>query len=448
LNVNAAQELCESNQVVSGYNPLSQTSIIAYSPFRVGDTGTGSDYLATITSQYNQPRYESGIKRVHIGVDLQALNSNNLGRKVFSAYSAGRVVATGTSSSYGENVTIEHRHTSGGMYYYFQSFYAHLASRTLTSTTSSYTTPYTQQVGVEGKTGATSAIHLHLEFRTPGGGAYRYAPALFYWQKGSWGTNTSFINFTGKSGNKVTFNIVSYDNGNAYDVPSSKVKIYYKKDGSTGSFTSAYMTKSGYTFTYTFSGYPTGTNIRFYVEAQENRWDGTYYYAYRPYYDRLSVAPPVSNCFLHTMTSTTASISPDDLLISSGKTIEQIAQEVIEAGGVMEPLINIPWEPTEEGIKKGLELNDVSFMAKVVELNKDGSIVVESVTGAEMLKKNDYDAYEIIKTYKPGVQYNVNLTFDFTPEVGKVYRLKGQYDSKTKNITVYDFLFFNEYYED
>jgi murein DD-endopeptidase MepM/ murein hydrolase activator NlpD len=139
LNVKAAQELCESDQVISGYNPLSQTSIIAYSPFRVGDTGTGSDYLATITSQYNQPRYESGIKRVHIGVDLQALNSNNLGRNVFSVYGAGKVVATGTSPSYGEYVTIEHKHTSGGKEYYFQSFYAHLASRTLTSTTPTYT---------------------------------------------------------------------------------------------------------------------------------------------------------------------------------------------------------------------------------------------------------------------------------------------------------------------
>lgn len=135
-------------------------------------------------------------------------------------------------------------------------------------------------------------------------------------------------------------------------------------------------------------------------------------------------------------------------MINSGKTIEQIAQEVIEAGGVMEPMIDIPWEPAEEGVKKGLELNDVSFMAKVVELNKNGSIVVESVTGAEMLKKNDYDTYEIIRTDKPGVRYTVNLTFDFTPEIGKVYRLKGQYDSKTNNIIVYHFLFFNEYYED
>lgn len=458
INVQAAQELCETNQAISGYNPISQVAITAYAPFRVGDIGTGADYNAAITSQYNQPRYESSTKRVHKGVDLQALN-NSTGRNVFPVYGAGMVkevyyytpttTKPAPTTSYGYYTRIEHQYSSGGLNYYFQSFYGHLQSCSLT-TTSTYGTAYTTKLGVEGKTGATNAIHLHLEFRTPGSGTYCYAPAAFYWSKGAWGTNTSFINRTSVSGNKVTFNIVSYDNGTAVPVPASKVKIYYKKDGSTSSFTSAPMTKStsGNTFTYTFSGNTTGTKIRYYVQAIENCWDGQDRYAYRPYFDRLSVAPPVSSCFLHTMATTTASINQSDLLINSGKTTDQIAQELIVEGGGMEPQLDIPWTPSEESIKKGLESNDISFMAKIVGINTDGSIVVESVTGAETLKKIKYDTFESIKTDKAGKQYAVQLDFTFTPEVGKVYRLKGQYDTKSKIITVYNNLFFNEYYED
>ncbi|MBH5317619.1 M23 family metallopeptidase [Paenibacillus sp. GSMTC-2017] len=303
---NAAQELSETNQVVSGFYPLNETSISAASPLRVGNIGSGSEDLVAINSQFNQPRKENGIQRVHAGVDLHSKINSTTGRDVFSVYKNGKVIISSPDigNGFGEYVVIQHEHldSSSGKSYYFQSVYAHLASRSLTTTTT-YTTPQTAKVGKSGATGlgaGSTAIHLHLEFRTPtnsGIGSYRYAPAVFYWQKGTWGTNTSFINYTGKSGNTVTFNAVSLDNGTAHDVPASRVKIFYKNAASAGAFSSASMVKSGNNFSYTFSGFSAGTTIKFYIEAQENRWDGTLYKAYRPYHDRLSTPPPANKSF-------------------------------------------------------------------------------------------------------------------------------------------------------
>lgn len=444
-NVFAAQELCEKTQVISGYNAISGTTINARSPFRTGDTGTGTDFNPIITSQFNQPRLESGVKRVHAGVDFQAL-TNGTGRKVFSSYGQAKVYSTGIISGYGESVSLEHEHTDGAKKYYFQSFYAHLASRSLTGTTSLYTLPDSKQVGVEGKTGATTAIHLHQEFRTPGSGTYRYSPTVFYYHKGTFGLNTTFMNYTGAASNKVTFNVVSVDCGNTVDVLAGKVKIYYKKSGAS-TFSSANMAKSGNNFTHTFTGYPIGTKIIFYVEAQEKCWDGNYYKAYRPFYDRLSNPPPDSKCFTYTTLSTTASSTALTSQNAEASNPEEL-EFALDSGKAGNSKVDIPWIPEEEGIKKGLDIMNISFLAKVTNIDEDGIVYVESVTGAEMLKKKEYRLFETTKKYKPGQEYAVKLNFEFEPEINQVYRLKGTYDNKEKIINVYDPVFFYGYCEE
>lgn len=461
----SGQELCESNQQILNFNTISETKISAYSPLRVGDVGTGQEDLVAITSQYNQPRKESGILRVHAGLDLRTRKTDGTGRDVFSVFNGGRVIhTTDNGGGYGKYVVIQHEYipSGTGKRYYFQSLYAHLDSRALTSTTSRYyNLPYTTKVGKSGYSGMSdsSQIHLHLEFLTPkqevnnniAVGNFRYAPSVFYWHKGAWGTNTSFINYSNTTENTVIFNIVSYDNGAAHSVAADKVKIYYKNASSSGGFTSKTMSKNGHTFVSTFTGFPVGTTIQYYIEAQENRWDGTYYKAFRPYYDRLSTPPPADKCFKHVMVTSTVEPSSiiEEYLQQASSTMSY--QEFIEDktyDGRYEPQINIPWIPSEESVRKGLELNNISFLAKVIEINNDGSLVVESINGGEMFEMDEYQTAHITEDLEKGQIYTVNLEFEDKIYIGNVYRLKGLYDNETETITVYDSLFFSGYYEE
>jgi len=93
-----------------------------------------------------------------------------------------------------------------------------------------------------------------MEIRTPYNYTYirRYPPSLLYWRSnGTWGNNTSFINYSGTNGNTVTFRILDMNLGTSIDVPSSNVKIYYRQKG-TSNWTSSSMSQSGSNFSLHF----------------------------------------------------------------------------------------------------------------------------------------------------------------------------------------------------
>lgn len=427
----ATQEMCEGNHQITINNQASQSitfdikaaGITACSPFRVGDVGTGAEDLVVITSQFNQPRYENSVERSHKGVDMRSLTSEYVARPVFLAYNFAKIMSAQSRSGYGNTVVAQHRYVDAtGKEYYFQTLYAHLQSFNVTIN-STYTNSNTTKVGISGNSGlgTNGAIHLHLEFRTPQNatgtalGAYTYAPAVFYWRKGEWGNSTSFINAVGQYGNTVEFNIVSYD-GSAYGVNADKVKIYHKRS-TESTFRSSSMTKNGNVFSYTFSSstYPVGSTVQYYIEAQENRWDGTYYSAYRPYHYRESVAPPVNKCFTHTMTNntsrnTTNIYSRDNL---SKMPISDVAEIVRNSPYVLEPMVG----DDSTLLIANVTDNKTEIGANIVSIEESG-IVVKDIN-------ND-------KEYIVKVQFEL----DHTPSIGAFYWIKGICDYSNNIITV------------
>lgn len=224
----------------------------------------------------------------------------------------------------------------------------------------------------------------------------------------------------------MTFNIVSYDNGTAVDVPQDKVRIYHKPRTS-GSFTASPMIKTGNTFTYTFTG--SYIDVLYYIEAQENRWDGNYYKGFRPYHDRLSVPPPAENCF--------------SITLGFARALEgSVSQDSCELQ------VAVPWTPLSESVQHGLANNNVSLLGKVLKVQDDGSIVVQDVKGGETLSKNSEGTMSVSSVLDRGKLYQVKLMFDGTPQVGELYRVKGQLDHRAGTIMVYDPLFFAVYYEE
>lgn len=275
-------KLIEADESIGSYASLSGiNSLGLYSPMRVGDTASGGSDWVNINCQYNQPRsYE-----IHRGVDLGSIKNGSVtNRSIFSVYDNGTVKGIGYNSSYGNYIIIENWYSEGGTTYKFTPFYCHLKDQP--SNLPPQIT-YQTQIGVSGASGNASGIHLHMEIRTPYNYTYirRYPPSLLYWRSnGTWGNNTSFINYSGTNGNTVTFRILDMNLGTSIDVPSSNVKIYYRQKG-TSNWTSSSMSKSGSNFSFTFTGYPTGTLIEYFIEAKSGSFeDGhAYYTAYRPY---------------------------------------------------------------------------------------------------------------------------------------------------------------------
>ncbi len=432
----AAREMCEGNYLVSIKDGNSNTitfdiksaGITAYSPLRQGNVGTGAEDLVAITSQFNQPRYESSVERSHKGVDLRTL-SNGVGRDVFLVYSNARIMTASSRSGYGNTVVAQHEYIdANGNKYYFQSLYAHLASMNL-SPTNSYSLSYTNKVGQSGNSGlgTNGAIHLHLEFRTAidvngnlsGLVNYTYAPSVFYWRKGAWGNNTSFINAVGYSGNTVQFDIVSYDSGVAYDVPANKVKIYHKLV-SESSFRSSTMTKSGNTFSYTFStsDYPVGSTVQYYIEAQEKQWNGTYYKAYRPYYYREST-PPASECFEHSMVSNAKLFELHTIQNNSKIMGIKEAEDLAKQSNIsLEPVVDVGYVTTvypEELCAQ--ERSNIRIGATITEVESNIIKAVDTDMGKE---------YEI----------KLNFSLDYEVEEGSFYWITGILNENTNTIEV------------
>ncbi len=426
----ATWEMCEGDLQVTINNQASQSisfdikssGITAYSPFRSGDIGSGMEDLVTITSQFNQPRYEDSIERSHKGVDMRSV-SGSVARPVFLAYDNAKIMTAQSRNGYGNTVVAQHRYVdSTGKEYYFQTLYAHLANYNV-STNNTYTNSYTTKVGTSGNSGLNGgAVHLHLEFRTPQNatgsslGLYTYAPSVFYWRKGEWGNSTSFINAVGHYGNTVEFNIVSHDSG-AYSVAAENVKIYHKKSTET-SFRSSSMTKTGNVFSYTFSTstYPVGTIVQYYIEAKESRWNGKLYAAYRPYHYRESTPPPSNQCFTHTMVSNSSrsNINSYSKEILSSMSVEDVAEVVKNSPYPLEPMVGNDYaiESTNRKISNQTEIG-----ANIVAID-DSGIVVRDINNSK--------------------EYIVEILFelDHTPEIGAFYWVNGVYDGSNNSISV------------
>lgn len=286
----AAHLFMEADEVSeSGYPTISSVTINAKSALRVGDTGTGTDDDVVITAPYSEPR-TSG----HAGVDLRSRNATGTaGRDAFSVLGNGEVyqLRTTLGSTYGRYALVQHKVTSGGTDYYVQSFYAHLASVNVTSATSVTNTTNIGQTGGSGTTESSYPIHLHLEFRgasaTDTNTMKRYAPSYFYQHKGgSYANKMSFITRTAASSSSVTFQIQSIYSGVLRTSPPSKVKLFYK-NGNMTSWSSTSMTVASDDITFTGNLTPlygTSDTLQYYVEAENNSYNGTTYYTgYRPY---------------------------------------------------------------------------------------------------------------------------------------------------------------------
>lgn len=284
-------------QSEAGYRVLSGVTINARSPLRVSDVGTNSDYDPTITAPYNEPRSKS-----HEGVDLHSRDASGNGRPVFSVYGNGTVYQIQpnlNTSTYGRYVLVQHRATVNSTDYYFQSFYAHLSSVSVTSTTS---VTDTTRIGVSGGSGLTETsypVHLHLEFRgasaTKSNTMRRYPPTPFYTHKGSaYANKMVFIARTAASSSSVTFQIQSVYNGAVRKSPPDRVWLYYKNGGmSSWASTSMNVAADGITFTKDLTSlYGSSNTLSYYVRAENNSYDGsTYYTAFRPWRYNDGTAP-------------------------------------------------------------------------------------------------------------------------------------------------------------
>ncbi len=311
--------LMEADETVNGFYALGNYGQInAKSPFRVGDSGSGSNDWVTITAVYNEPRYSSSSGYYHhTGVDLSAYLRN-----VYCVYgdiqNFNLVKIATYSSSYGNYVVIQHQVDSDN-YYAFQSLYAHLNSisvavndRPLTST----------KIGVSGTTGQSNGYHLHLQFPCAttnySQGSRSYAPAVFYSYVGTWGNDTSFINRLPKLSSTTLRFRVAAKLGNGNYAYIRNVYLWYKESGETNWHSKQMKLRVGYQYEYIIDvrsdlGYNRPVTLLYYVSAETNAWDGTNYYTgYRPYRYKI-VAPndrPFSEFFyissLKTYSSTPA----------------------------------------------------------------------------------------------------------------------------------------------
>ncbi len=295
----AEPSLIEPDEPVPSFRTLSGIQqILPRSPYRAGDVGSGGDYWAAITSQYNQPRGESGTTRIHRGVDLRSTVGGVVTPRPLFATMANSTVwfvhtDLASSGGLGRFVVMQNVHFDNGLEYHFQTMYAHLSSVNVSVGQSvSPTTPIIGRTGGSGTTESSYPIHLHMEKLTPTTtqgtwGTRRYPPSFFYWQvpAGTWGSDTSFINRSATSGNTVNFRILDIAGANnPRDVPQSNVGLFFRSAGASswaGVFGN--MSKSENNFSFAFTGHPAGTIIEYYVQVRSNTWDGTLRTASRPY---------------------------------------------------------------------------------------------------------------------------------------------------------------------
>lgn len=99
--------------------------------------------------------------KMHTGIDMKMAN-----RSVVDVVSAadGEIIYTGNSSSYGKNIKIAHKDTSGKTiavttYNHLGDIYVSQGQKVMAG----------QKVGKEGSTGASTGNHLHFELKTPEG---------------------------------------------------------------------------------------------------------------------------------------------------------------------------------------------------------------------------------------------------------------------------------------
>ena len=101
------------------------------------------------------------VMKMHTGIDMKMAN-----RSVVDVVAAadGEVLYTGFSNSYGKNVKIAHKNTSGKTigittYNHLANIYVSQGQKVIAG----------QKIGKEGSTGASTGNHLHFELKTPEG---------------------------------------------------------------------------------------------------------------------------------------------------------------------------------------------------------------------------------------------------------------------------------------
>ena len=195
----------------------------------------------------------------------------------------------GSTDGYGNYIVVQHQTKIGGVDYGFQSMYAHMGTLQYTSANVGANVSSTTKVGVSGSSGNVDA-HLHLEFRTPqysadSRGTDMYAPSTFYWRKGDWGNNTSFINHIG-SGNIVQFRIVSISSGSERLPRTGAVTLFHRLEGSS-TWKQTTMNQDGYYWSSNLLdlGYSVGNRVEYFVRVYKGRGniDEQYGYVFRPY---------------------------------------------------------------------------------------------------------------------------------------------------------------------
>lgn len=382
----------EADETVSGFsNPISQISIQASSPIRVGNSGSTNDWV-TINGQFNNPRPNSSYV-LHNGVDLQTSISGNTthGRPAFVVYKGAKIwlKRETISDGYGKFICVQHSFTENNKTYAFQTFYAHMYD--LHSGINGTNLLTTDSVGRTGKTSTDTSnpIHLHLEFRSPTSsmgtlGSNMYPPSIFYWYNGAWGNNTSFINHT-STDSIISFRINPMSLGQTYDVPVGDVTLYYKNSiESTWKQTS--MSKNGITFSKSISslGHTPPYTLQYYVKVL--RYSGisgtTKYNTWRPYRYISFTQAPDDRPFSKSITSALASIDTS---------FERMTTEDLQKAGYNN-LVQGGWEgdlgiqsqsavENEKRMREVLKDVNVNLVVTVTEKVSDREWLVREIEG-------------------------------------------------------------------
>lgn len=416
----------EIDYSASGWGNLRNWDVQCRSPFR---TSSGADDQRGITGQYGNPRYNSSYSGyfAHTGTDFDAGSTGpESGVDVYSVKDSGTIKTKATSSSgYGNYYIIQYQETVNGVKYGFQTLYGHLYSFA-SGLSQGSTVSATTNLGVSGNTGNSSGVHLHLEFRpaqNSGSTSVYYSPSAFYWQTGTWGNNMQTINHT-SSGNTISFRMKMISSGSVIYPYQNEVTLYYRAQGeSTWKQTSMTRASNKMDFTKEMSelGYPTGTNIEYFVRLYRGQGTATtpIFYVYRPFYNRK------------VDTGTSLANAPTSIpFVRTYSAARSIQDNVQLQGGIEHVNISTEDLATEALINKGKEDNiNAMLIIEFVEKIDDQNYVVKAIGGDRVNEE-----------FNLKFEFPINNINNFSED--KVYSINCNLDGS--NVVVPDILYVTE----